>query len=107
MINQAAAEGLDINGLTCDSRRVEPGFLFAALPGARADGRTFIDEALRRGAVAVLGPPGTRIDDPGQPVTLLVDDNPLTTPLPAWPLSNPCALAALRRCAKAKRDPAR
>ncbi|MDP6785499.1 MAG: UDP-N-acetylmuramoyl-L-alanyl-D-glutamate--2,6-diaminopimelate ligase [Rhodospirillales bacterium] len=76
MINQAAAEGLDINGLTCDSRRVEPGFLFAALPGARADGRTFIDEALRRGAVAVLGPPGTRIDDPGQPVTLLVDDNP-------------------------------
>ncbi len=76
MINQAVAQGLDINGLTCDSRRVEPGFLFAALPGARADGRAFIGEALRRGAVAVLGPPGTRIDETGQPVTLLVDDNP-------------------------------
>ncbi|MDP7650765.1 MAG: UDP-N-acetylmuramoyl-L-alanyl-D-glutamate--2,6-diaminopimelate ligase [Rhodospirillales bacterium] len=76
VINQAATEGLDINGLTCDSRQVEPGFLFAALPGARADGRTFIDDALRRGAVAVLGPPGTRIDGTGQPVTLLVDDNP-------------------------------
>jgi UDP-N-acetylmuramoyl-L-alanyl-D-glutamate--2,6-diaminopimelate ligase len=74
--NQTVAEGLDISGLTCDSRRVEPGFLFAALPGARADGRAFIGEALRRGAVAVLGPPGTHIDEAGQPVTLLVDDNP-------------------------------
>ena len=76
MTNQTVAKGLDINGLTCDSRRVEPGFLFAALPGARADGRTFIGEALRRGAVAVLGPPGTSIDEAGLPVTLLVDDNP-------------------------------
>ena len=76
MTNQAVAQGLDINGLTCDSRRVEPGFLFAALPGVQADGRTFIGEALRRGAVAVLGPPGTRIDEAGPPVTLLVDDNP-------------------------------
>ena len=76
MINQAVTEDLDINGLTCDSRRVEPGFLFAALPGARADGRAFIGEAVRRGAVAVLGPPGTRIDETDHPVRLLVDDNP-------------------------------
>jgi len=76
VINKTVAQGLDIRGLTCDSRRVEPGFLFAALPGARADGRAFIGEALRRGAVAVLGPPGTRIDEAGHPVRLLVDDNP-------------------------------
>ena len=32
---QAAADWLpDITGLTADSRAVEPGFLFAALPGA-------------------------------------------------------------------------
>ena len=46
--------GLDLAGITADSRRVGPGFLFAALPGAHADGRTFIAEAVARGAAAVL-----------------------------------------------------
>ena len=46
-------------GLTADSRSVAPGFLFAALPGAKADGRAFIGEAVARGAVAVLAPEGT------------------------------------------------
>ena len=48
-----------IAGLTADSRAVQPGFLFAALPGARADGRLYIEDALRRGAAAVLMPSGT------------------------------------------------
>ena len=48
-----------ILGLTADSRAVGPGFLFAALPGARADGRAFIAEAVARGAAAVLAPEGT------------------------------------------------
>jgi len=43
-----------IHGLTLDSRAVEPGFLFLAVPGARADGRRFISGALARGAVAVV-----------------------------------------------------
>ena len=30
---------VEIAGLTADSRHVHPGFLFAALPGAQADGR--------------------------------------------------------------------
>ncbi len=51
--------GLDLAGITADSRRVGPGFLFAALPGAHADGRTFIAEAVARGAAAVLAPVGT------------------------------------------------
>ena len=51
--------GLDLAGVTADSRRVAPGFLFAALPGARADGADFIAEAVARGAVAVFAPPGT------------------------------------------------
>jgi len=53
---------LDIAGLTCDSRAVRPGFLFAALVGARVDGRDFIDTAIAQGAVAVLAPVGTRAD---------------------------------------------
>ncbi len=43
-----------ISGLVMDSRRVVPGNLFFALPGLRADGATFIDEAISRGAVAVV-----------------------------------------------------
>ena len=46
----------EILGVTADSRRVRPGFLFAALPGSKADGRRFIGDALRAGAAAVLAP---------------------------------------------------
>lgn len=43
-----------ISGLVMDSRRVVPGTLFFALPGLRADGAMFIDEAINRGAVAIV-----------------------------------------------------
>ena len=45
-----------ISGVTADSRKVKPGYLFVALPGAKADGRAFIPAAVEAGAVAVLGP---------------------------------------------------
>jgi UDP-N-acetylmuramoyl-L-alanyl-D-glutamate--2,6-diaminopimelate ligase len=41
-----------ISGLALDSRRVVPGNVFFALPGRRADGSQFIDEAVSRGAAA-------------------------------------------------------
>lgn len=44
-----------ISGLAMDSRRVLPGSLFFALPGRRADGNSFVDEAIQRGAVAIVG----------------------------------------------------
>jgi UDP-N-acetylmuramoyl-L-alanyl-D-glutamate--2,6-diaminopimelate ligase len=47
----------DITGLASDSRAVKPGFLFAALSGTRDDGARFVDDAVARGAVAVLGRP--------------------------------------------------
>ncbi|MFI4933293.1 MAG: UDP-N-acetylmuramoyl-L-alanyl-D-glutamate--2,6-diaminopimelate ligase [Caulobacterales bacterium] len=43
-----------IAGVTADSRKVKPGFLFAALPGVKADGRSFIGAAIAAGAAAVL-----------------------------------------------------
>ena len=43
-----------ITGLAVDSREVEEGFLFAALPGTRVHGGDFIQYALRMGASAVL-----------------------------------------------------
>ncbi len=52
---------IEIRGLSADSRKIEPGFLFAALPGSKADGRGFIAEAAAKGAVAVLAPAGTEL----------------------------------------------
>lgn len=50
----------DISGLTADSRAVEAGFLFAALPGTVMDGAKFIPQAEERGAAAILARPGVR-----------------------------------------------
>jgi UDP-N-acetylmuramoyl-L-alanyl-D-glutamate--2,6-diaminopimelate ligase len=44
-------------GIAADSREIRPGFLFAALTGSRTDGARFIEDAVKRGAVAVLGSP--------------------------------------------------
>ncbi len=43
-----------ITGLAVDSREVKEGFLFAAMPGTRVHGGTFIQFALRMGASAIL-----------------------------------------------------
>ena len=40
--------------LVSDSRRVKPGDVFFAYPGDAADGRTYIAQALKNGASAVL-----------------------------------------------------
>ncbi len=44
----------EINSVGLDSRDITPGQLFVALQGALADGHDFIDEALQKGAAAVL-----------------------------------------------------
>src|SRR5205085_11673010 len=50
---------VEIAGLAWDSRQVRVGDLFFALSGLKADGRSFIRQALERGAVAtVLVPDG-------------------------------------------------
>ena len=49
----------DISAAHFDSRRIESGMLFVALPGARVDGADYIGHALRRGAAATLG---SRVD---------------------------------------------
>ena len=43
-----------VNALCTDSRRVSPGALFFALGGSRTDGNLFIEEAIFRGAAAVV-----------------------------------------------------
>lgn len=80
-MDPAALKELEIAGLTADSREVKPGYLFAALPGAKADGRAFLVDAVARGASAILAPPGTnlaeaRADRHGQVIRLITDSNP-------------------------------
>lgn len=60
------ARGLEVSGLTADSRQVKPGFLFAALQGVAAHGRDFVGQAKANGAVAVLSA-GDLGADPGLP----------------------------------------
>ncbi|HFC53000.1 MAG TPA: UDP-N-acetylmuramoyl-L-alanyl-D-glutamate--2,6-diaminopimelate ligase [Gammaproteobacteria bacterium] len=53
-----------IAGLELDSRRIQPGDLFLALHGGRTSGHEFIDQAIERGAAAVLweAPPASKIE---------------------------------------------
>ncbi len=46
-----------VTGVSLSSQRVQPGDLYAALPGARAHGASYAAEAIARGAVAVLTDP--------------------------------------------------
>jgi UDP-N-acetylmuramoyl-L-alanyl-D-glutamate--2,6-diaminopimelate ligase len=61
----------EITGVTADSRLVRPGFLFAALAGAKADGRGFVADAIIAGAAAVLT--DQAIDDLAVPVVRACD----------------------------------
>ncbi len=63
-------------GLACDSRAVRPGYLFAALPGTHADGRTFIADAVRRGATVVLGVPEARREAETLGARFIADPDP-------------------------------
>jgi len=65
---------LPVTALTADSRDVVPGAVFAALKGGRADGLDHVDEAIARGAVAVLG--DHRLAAREVPVARLVADDP-------------------------------
>ncbi len=67
---------MNIRGITADSRAVRPGYVFAALPGGRADGRAFIGDAVARGAIAVLAPEGTKWPPGVPPRPLLTDPAP-------------------------------
>ena len=54
ILTQLRQQGAKIGGLSADSRALRAGDAFVAYPGASADGRRYIADALARGAVAVL-----------------------------------------------------
>ena len=74
LMGEHFTEDMEISSLSYDTRTLEPGALFVALPGAKTDGARFIQEALEKGAAAVLCEtppegegPGWRPPTPGGP----------------------------------------
>ncbi|MCG8471815.1 MAG: UDP-N-acetylmuramoyl-L-alanyl-D-glutamate--2,6-diaminopimelate ligase [Desulfobacterales bacterium] len=51
----APEEEIQISSIEYDSRQVTPGALFVAIPGEAVDGHRYIDSAIEKGAVAVVG----------------------------------------------------
>ncbi len=70
---------IPVAGITLDSRKVQPGYVFVAMPGDSVDGHDFISMALENGASAVVGSkeidnlpvPYIRLSKPRQALTYL------------------------------------
>ena len=54
VLNVLGDADIEITGVNIDSRRIEAGHLFVAIPGTQTDGHKFIPKAIEQGAVAVL-----------------------------------------------------
>ncbi|MBN2022960.1 MAG: UDP-N-acetylmuramoyl-L-alanyl-D-glutamate--2,6-diaminopimelate ligase [Pirellulales bacterium] len=65
------AGDIEVGSCACDTRRLRPGDLFAALPGGIHDGHDFIASAIGRGASAILAQ--RPVDDVNVPVCLVSD----------------------------------
>ncbi len=74
-VGSGSVGGVVVTGLSLSSQRVRPGDVYAALPGARAHGASYVAEAVAAGAAAVLtDDAGAReAGDPGVPVLVLED----------------------------------
>lgn len=58
ILDRLESLGVVPRGVADDSRQVVPGDIFLAYPGDLADGRRYIDNAIERGAVAIVWQPG-------------------------------------------------
>ena len=67
---------MEFSGLAADSREIRPGFLFAAFKGTKTDGAQFIEDAVTRGAVVVLGAPELAEQVRKLGVSFIADKNP-------------------------------
>ena len=63
-----------ISGVCADSRGVKPGFLFAAVPGSKADGLDYVPRAIAAGAAAVLAERAPAAPFAGDVALVLVPD---------------------------------
>jgi len=80
-----------LSGITLDSRSVEPGDLYVALPGAHVHGAAFCADAVAAGAVAVLTDPDgrARAAASGVPVFVLADPRARLGEIACWVYGDP------------------
>jgi UDP-N-acetylmuramoyl-L-alanyl-D-glutamate--2,6-diaminopimelate ligase len=76
MVAEKRFTGRDFKGLTSDSRKAAPGFLFAAISGSKTDGARFVADAVGRGAVAVLGRRELADEVAALGAAFIADENP-------------------------------
>ncbi|WP_409360781.1 UDP-N-acetylmuramoyl-L-alanyl-D-glutamate--2,6-diaminopimelate ligase [Bartonella heixiaziensis] len=53
-IEDKSLSSIEITGISADSRQILPGYVFVALQGNQGDGRHYINDALKRGAQAIV-----------------------------------------------------
>lgn len=66
--DEAVLAAISIAGITDDSRQVQPGYVFVAVPGVNVDGHRFIPNAVAAGTVMVVGE--KPVDALAQPVAV-------------------------------------
>jgi UDP-N-acetylmuramoyl-L-alanyl-D-glutamate--2,6-diaminopimelate ligase len=82
-----------VSGITHDSRQVQPGDLYAALPGDRDHGARYAGAAARSGAVAVLTDPAGRdlAASCGLPLFVVPDPRSRLGEVASWVYGDPSA----------------
>ena len=66
----------NIQGLSADSRKIQPGYLFAALPGSRVNGTDFIPQAIQNGATYILAESWPHNNPCPAGITFIQSNNP-------------------------------
>jgi UDP-N-acetylmuramoyl-L-alanyl-D-glutamate--2,6-diaminopimelate ligase len=96
LLGVGRTEGIDdgmgiISGVTLDSRAVQPGDLYAALPGTRTHGAAYSGQAVAAGAVAILTDPDGRdiAARAGVPVFVVADPRMRLGDVSCWIYGDP------------------
>lgn len=58
----SAVGDIDVTGITADSREVQPGMLFVAVAGNKADGAKYVADAKAKGASAIVANVSAQVD---------------------------------------------
>jgi UDP-N-acetylmuramoyl-L-alanyl-D-glutamate--2,6-diaminopimelate ligase len=82
-------DGVLVTGCTHDSRAVQPGDVYAALPGAHVHGAAFAAQAVAAGAVAVLTDPAGAAQVTGVPVLVADPPRAVLGQLASWVHGDP------------------
>ncbi|MCU1592931.1 MAG: UDP-N-acetylmuramyl-tripeptide synthetase [Frankiales bacterium] len=86
---QGSLEDVLVTGCTHDSRAVQPGDLYAALPGANVHGAAFVTQAVAAGAVAVLTDPAGAAMVQGVPALVTEDPRSVLGTVASWVHGHP------------------